>query len=296
MTADVLIQATASGVALGCVYALVALGFVLIYKATEVINFAQGELMMVGAYLHFSLVTAFGLPPVGAFFASLALAGLLGALIEQAVMRPLVDEPAFILIMVTIGLGTILRAATGMIWSHDTHTFPSPIPEGAVHVGGAAIATVDIWTVGVTIILSGLLFLFFRHTRIGTAMRAVAQNRYAAQLMGINVQCIFTLTWALAAGVGAVGGMLLADIGFLHSNMCFIGLRAFPAAVLGGLDSIPGALLGGLIIGLVENLSGIYLEPVLGGGIKEIVAYVILLAVLLIRPTGLFGSPEEKRV
>jgi len=296
MTADVLIQATASGMALGCVYALVALGFVLIYKATEVINFAQGELMMVGAYLHFSLVTACGLPPVWAFFASLVLAGLLGALIEQTVMRPLVDEPAFILVMVTIGLGTVLRAATGMIWSHDTHTFPSPIPEGTVGVAGASIAVVDIWTVGVTVLLSGLLFLFFRHTRVGTAMRAVAQNRYAAQLMGINVQRIFTLTWALAAGVGAVGGMLLADIGFLHSNMGFIGLRAFPAAVLGGLDSIPGALLGGLTIGLVENLSGIYLEPILGGGIKEIVAYVILMAVLLIRPTGLFGSPEEKRV
>ena len=181
---DVLLQATASGLALGCVYALVALGFVLIYKSTEVINFAQGELMMVGAYLHFSLVTAFGLPPVGAFFASLILAGLLGALIEHAVMRPLVDEPAFILVMVTIGLATVLRATTGIIWSHDTHAFPSPIPEGMVHAGGAAIPFVDIWTVTVTLLLSALLFLFFRHTRIGTAMRAVAQNRYAAQLMG----------------------------------------------------------------------------------------------------------------
>ena len=293
---DVLVQATVSGLALGCVYALVALGFVLIYKSTEVINFAQGELMMVGAYLHFSLVTTFGLPPIWAFTAALLLAGLLGALIEQAVMRPLVDEPTFILVMVTIGLATLLRAATGMIWSHDTHVFPSPIPEGVVHVGGAAIPTVDIWTVMVTLLLSALLFLFFRHTRIGTAMRAVAQNRYAAQLMGISVQRTFTLTWALAAAVGAVGGMLLADIGYLHTNMGFIGLRAFPAAVLGGLDSIAGALLGGLIIGLVENLSGAYLDPILGGGIKEIVAYVILLIVLLIRPTGLFGSPEEKRV
>ena len=296
MTLDILIQATASGMALGCVYALVALGFVLIYKATEVVNFAQGELMMVGAYLHFSLVTIAGFSPIWAFLASLLLAGILGALIEQTVMRPLVDEPVFILVMVTIGLATVLRAATGMIWSHDTYTFPSPIPENVFHLGGAAIASVDLWTVGITLLLSLLLFLFFRYTRTGTAMRAVAQNRYAAQLMGINVQHIFTLTWALAAAVGAVGGMLLADIGFLHSNMGFIGLRAFPAAVLGGLDSIPGALLGGLIIGLVENLSGIYLEPILGGGVKEIVAYVILLAVLLIRPSGLFGSTEEKRV
>ena len=293
---DILLQSASSGMALGCVYALVALGFVLIYKATEVINFAQGELMMVGAYLHFSLVTVLGLSPLPAFFASVILAGLLGALIEQAVMRPLVDEPVFVLVMVTIGLGTVLRAVTGMVWSHDTYAFPSPIPEGTVHVGGAFIPFVDIWTVTITLLLSVLLFLFFRHTRIGTAMRAVAQNRYAAQLMGINVQHTFTLTWALAGAVGAVGGMLLADIGYLHTNMGFIGLRAFPAAVLGGLDSIPGALLGGLIIGLVENLSGAYLDPILGGGIKEIVAYVILLAVLLVRPTGLFGSPEEKRV
>ena len=293
---DILIQVASSGMALGCVYALVALGFVLIYKSTQVINFAQGELMMVGAYLHFSLVTVLGLSPLWAFFASLILAGLLGALIEQAVMRPLVDEPAFILVMVTIGLATVLRATTGMVWSHDTHAFPSPIPEGVVDVAGAAIPLVDLWTIFVTILLSAMLFLFFRHTRIGTAMRAVAQNRYAAQLMGISVQRIFTLTWALAAAVGAVGGMLLADIGYLHTNMGFIGLRAFPAAVLGGLDSTAGALLGGLIIGLVESLSGVYLDPILGGGIKEIVAYVILLAVLLIRPTGLFGSPEEKRV
>ena len=293
---EILVQATSSGIALGCVYALVALGFVLIYKATEAINFAQGELMMVGAYLHFSLVTVFGLSPLWAFAASLLLAGLLGALIEQAVMRPLVDEPAFVLVMVTIGLGTVLRATTGMIWSHDTRAFPSPIPEGVVDVAGAVVPFVDVGTVLVTLLVSVVLFLFFRHTRTGTAMRAVAQNRYAAQLMGISVQRVFTLTWALAAAVGAAGGMLLADIGYLHTNMCFIGLRAFPAAVLGGLDSIPGALLGGLIIGLVESLAGVYLEPLVGGGIKEVFAYVILLAVLLIRPTGLFGSPEEKRV
>jgi len=278
------------------VYALVALGFVLIYKATEVINFAQGEMMMVGAYLHFSLVTAAGLPPIWAFLASVVLAAVLGAAIEQALMRHLLGEPAFILVMVTIGLATVLRAATGMVWSHDTHAFPSPVPDGTISVAGAAIASVDVWTVVITVLLSATLFVFFRRTRIGTAMRAVAQNRYAAQLMGINVQHVFTLTWALAAAVGAVGGMLLADIGFLHTNMGSIGLKAFPAAVLGGLDSVAGALLGGLIIGLVESLAGVYLEPILGGGIKEIIAYAILLGVLLIRPTGLFGSPEEKRV
>jgi branched-chain amino acid transport system permease protein len=141
-----------------------------------------------------------------------------------------------------------------------------------------------------------LLFPFFRYTHLGMALRALAQNRYAAQLMGISVPWLFTLTWALAAAVAAVGGMLLADISYLHTNMGFIGLRAFPAVVLGGLESIPGALLGGVIIGLVESLSGVYLDPILGSGTKEIVAFVVLLVVLLVRPTGFFGLPDVKRV
>jgi len=293
---DTLIQASLSGVAIGCVYSLVALGFVLIYKATGVLNFAQGELMMVGAYIYFSLVTSLDMSPLLAFSATLVLAGLLGALVERLVLHPLVDEPPFTLVMVTIGLATLLRAVTGMIWSHDTFAFPSPVPEGAVHVGQVAVPLVDVWTMAVTVVLSLLLFLFFHYTRLGTAMRAVAQNRYAAQLMGISVDRIFTLTWALAASLGAIGGMLLADISFLHTNMGFIGLRAFPAVVLGGMESIPGALLGGLIIGLIESLAGVYLDPILGGGTHQVLAFVILLVVLMLRPTGLFGATLEKRV
>lgn len=293
---DTLIQASLSGVAIGCVYSLVALGFVLIYKATGVLNFAQGELMMVGAYIYFSLVTSLDMTPLLAFGATLVLAGLLGALVERLVLHPLVDEPPFTLVMVTIGLATLLRAVTGMIWSHDTFAFPSPVPEGAVHVGQVAVPLVDVWTMAVTVVLSLLLFLFFHYTRLGTAMRAVAQNRYAAQLMGISVDRIFTMTWALAASLGAIGGMLLADISFLHTNMGFIGLRAFPAVVLGGMESIPGALLGGLIIGLIESLAGVYLDPILGGGTHQVLAFVILLVVLMLRPTGLFGATLEKRV
>ncbi|MBQ41561.1 MAG: branched-chain amino acid ABC transporter permease [Gemmatimonadetes bacterium] len=289
-------QASLSGVAIGCVYSLVALGFVLIYKATGVLNFAQGELMMVGAYIYFSLVTSLDMTPLLAFGATLVLAGLLGALVERLVLHPLVDEPPFTLVMVTIGLATLLRAVTGMIWSHDTFAFPSPVPEGAVHLGQVAVPLVDVWTMAVTVVLSLLLFLFFHYTRLGTAMRAVAQNRYAAQLMGISVDRIFTLTWALAASLGAIGGMLLADISFLHTNMGFIGLRAFPAVVLGGMESIPGALLGGLIIGLIESLAGVYLDPILGGGTHQVLAFVILLVVLMLRPTGLFGATLEKRV
>ena len=293
---DLFLHATLSGISLGCVYALVALGFVLIYKSTQVINFAQGELMMVGAYMHFGLVTSCGLSPSLAFVITVMLSGLLGAVIERLVLHPLVDQPGFALVMVTIGLATVLRAVTGLIFSHDTYNFPSPIPDRVLELGSVTVPLVDLWTIVVTVVLSLLLFLFFRYTRVGTGMRAVAQNRYAAHLMGISTQRIFTLTWALATAVGAVGGMLLADIAYLHTNMGFIGLRAFPAAVLGGLESIPGALLGGLIIGIVENLSGAYLDPILGGGTREIVSFAILLLVLLVRPTGLFGLPDEKRV
>jgi branched-chain amino acid transport system permease protein len=262
----------------------------------EVPNFAQGELMMVGAYIYFSLVTGLGLSPFWAFSATLVLAALLGGAIERTLIHPLADEPPFVLIMVTIGVAILLRGATGMIWSHQTHSFPSPIPDRTFEVAGVVMASVDLGAFAATAAVTLLLFAFFHWTRLGIAMRAVAENRYAAQLMGISVQRIFTLTWALAAVVAAIGGILLADISYLHTNMGFIGLAAFPAAVLGGLESIPGALLGGLIIGLLESLSGTYLDSALGGGVKEVVAFVVLLMVLLIRPTGLFGLPDKKRV
>ena len=293
---DMFLQASIGRLSQGCVYALVALGFVLIYKATEVANFAQGELMMVGAYIHFSLVVFLGIDSLLALPLTLLLAGFVGAAIERGVIHPLADEQPFVLVTVTIGLGIVLRAVTGMIWSHDTHAFSSPVPEATYSLGGVVISSVDLWAFGATALVTGLLFAFFHWTRLGTAMRAVAQNRYAAQLMGIRVQRIFTLTWALSASVAALGGVVLADSNLLHTNMGFVGLAALPAAVLGGLDSIPGALIGGLVIGLAENLAGIYLDSFMGGGLKEIFAFVILLAVLMIRPTGLFGLPDTKRV
>jgi branched-chain amino acid transport system permease protein len=293
---DIFLQATVSGLAQGCVYALVAIGFVLIYKATEVPNFAQGEIMMVGAYIYFSLVTVLGFSPFWALAATLVIAGLLGGLIERTLIHPLADEPPFILIMVTIGLAILLRGATGMIWSHETHSFPSPIPERTFEAAGVVIASVDLWAILLTVVVTLLLFAFFHWTRVGIAMRAVAQNRYAAQLMGVSVQRIFTLTWVLAAAVGALGGIVLADISYLHTNMGTIGIAAIAAAVLGGLESIPGALVGGLVIGVVVNLSGAYLDSALGGGVKEVTPFVVLLIVLLIRPTGFFGLPDKKRV
>ena len=293
---EVFSQALVSGLAQGCVYSLVAIGFVIIYKATEVPNFAQGEITMVGAYIYFSLVTIFGLPAFLALPATLVLAGILGALIERTVIHPISDEPPFISIMATIGLAILLRGITGIIWSHETYAFPSPIPDRTFEVAGVVVSSVDLWAFSLVALVTLLLFAFFHWTRIGIAMRAVAQNRYAAQLMGISVQRVFTLSWVLAAAVGALGGIVLADLNYLHTNMGTIIMVAIVAAVLGGLESIPGALLGGLFIGVVANLSGAYLDWLLGGGAKDVAAFAVLLIVLLIRPYGFFGIPDEKRV
>lgn len=293
---EILAQALVSGLSLGCVYALVATGFVIIYKATEVPNFAQGEITMVGAYLYFSCVTVLGFPAIWAVLATLVLAGLLGAVIERAVIHPISHEPPFIAIMVTIGLAILLRGFTGMIWSHETRAFPSPIPDRTLEAGGVVLSSADLWAFFVVAVVTLLLFAFFQWTRVGIAMRAVAQNRYAAQLMGVNVQRVSTLSWILASAVGAVAGILLADLNYLHTNMGEIIMVAFVAAVLGGLESIPGALLGGLFIGVVMSLSGAYLDAFLGGGAKDVTVFAILLIVLLIRPHGFFGIPETRRV
>lgn len=293
---DILLQTIVNGLAQGCVYALVALGFVLIYKATGVINLAQGDLMMAGAYLYLAL-TAFGeLRAPLAFALAILLAALLGAMIERTLMRRLADEPEFIVLMATAGLAVVLRSAVGMSFSHETYRVPSLIEEHLYRLGGVTVAGEQVLTISVTVALSGLLFAFFRLTRFGIAMRAVADNRYAAHLMGVDVARMFTLTWAMAAAVAATGGILLANLSYLHTNMGVVGLRALPAAVLGGMTSVPGALVGGLIIGLVENLSGVYLDRYLGGGLKEVLAFAVLLVVLLLRPTGLFGLPDRKRV
>jgi len=283
-----------SGMALGCVYALIALGFVLIYKATEVINFAQGEFMMVGAFVAFSLIRFGNVPFWLTVILTLLIMGAFGVLLDRLVMRFLVGEPTFSLIMFTIGLSLFLRSVAGMIWSTDTFSFPSPVAGVPTwNLGSlAAIAPGDAVVVGATALLVILLYLFFRFTDVGIALQATSQNQFAAYLMGINVEGMFSLVWALSAMVAAVAGILLAPMLFLHKDMGFIGLKAFPAAVLGGFGSIPGAIVGGLIIGVSENLAGGFLPL----WVKDIFAYLVLIAVLIVRPEGLFGIQEKKKV
>jgi branched-chain amino acid transport system permease protein len=292
------LQLVVSGAAIGCIYALIALGFVLIYKATETINFAQGELMMVGGFVGLTGVSVIGLPFWLAFVLAVVVMALIGMATERIVLRPLLGQPAFTVVMVTLGVGYMARGLITMVphWGTETHTLPVPYKDEVVWFGevgkGLVISVEHLAIIGVTVALVGLLYVFFRHTRIGIAMQATSQNQLAAFYMGIPVRRINMLIWGLSAGICGAAGLLLAPITFVHANMGFVGLKAFPAAVVGGFGSIPGALVGGLVIGIVESLAGFYLPE----GVKDIAAYVVVLIMLVVKPNGLFGDNLTKKV
>jgi branched-chain amino acid transport system permease protein len=287
------LQQLVSGLALGCIYGLIALGFVLIYKATEVINFAQGDLMMLGGFVAYTYITIVGFNYWLGFLLAVLTMGLVGMAIERFVIRPILGFPLFSIIMVTIGLGFLLRSLAGMIWGTDDLKIEAPFSQGVLRIGELVLAYDKLSVIVVTVILIAILFLFFNRTRLGTAMRATSENMLAAYYMGIPVKRIVSLVWAISAMVAGVAGVLLAPITFVHSNVGLaLGLKAFPAAVLGGFGSIPGALVGGLIIGVVEAMAGFYLPQ----GWKDVAPYIILLLVLLLRPEGLFGALGRKKV
>lgn len=294
------LQIAVGGIAQGCIYGLIALGFVLIYKATETVNFAQGELMMLGAFLGLSGSTVLGLPFWLSIAATMGAMLLFGAVLERSLLRPLLGQPAFTVVMVTIGFGYLARGVVTMIpgWGTDTHSMPVPYKDQVwqLALSGAGqplvISMEHVVIIAATIALCALLFLFFRFTRVGIAMQAASQNQLAAFYMGIPVRRLNALVWGISAAVAACAGILLAPITFVHSNMGFIGMKAFPAAVVGGFGSIPGAIVGGLTIGLVESFSGFYLPE----GFKDVAAYVVVLLMLAIRPNGLFGEKLRKRV
>ena len=288
------VQLVISGIAQGCIYGLIALGFVLIYKGTETVSFAQGELMMLGAFIGLALMTMLGFPFWLAVGASLAAMVLFGIALERLVIRPILGQPAFSIVMLTFGIGYVARGVITMIPAigTETHTLPVPYKDQIAKVGGLVVNIEQMVVIGATVVLSGLLFALFRYSKIGIAMQASSQNQLAAYYMGIPVQRLNSLVWGLAAGVAGVAGLLLAPITFVHANMGFIGLKAFPAAVVGGFGSLPGAIVGGLIIGVVEALSGFYLPE----GVKDIAAYIVVLVMLMVKPNGLFGETMRKKV
>jgi branched-chain amino acid transport system permease protein len=289
-----LLQIIISGVAQGCIYGLIALGFVLIYKATETVNFAQGELMMLGAFCGFALMSLLGLPFWLAAVCAIVASAASGVLLERVIIRPILGQPAFSIVMLTIGIGFVARGAITMIPNigTDTHTLPVPYKDQVWKLGTLVLNVEQLVVIAATAVLSALLFLMFRFSKLGIAMQAASQNQLAAYYMGIPVKRLNGLVWGLAAAVAAVAGLLLAPITFVHANMGIIGLKAFPAAVVGGFGSLPGAIVGGLVIGVVESLSGFYLPE----GFKDIAAYIVVLVMLMVKPNGLFGEKLRKKV
>ena len=288
------LQLVISGIAQGCIYGLIALGFVLIYKATETVSFAQGDLMMLGAFAGLAGMTMLGFPFWLAVISAIGAMALLGLVTERLVIRPILGQPAFSIVMLTIGLGYVGRGLITMIPGIGTETHPLPVPykDQAWTLGGLIVSMEQTAVIVVTAVLCAALYALFKYSKLGLAMQASSQNQLAAYYMGIPVKRLNGLVWALAAAVAAIAGLLLAPITFVHANMGFIGLKAFPAAVVGGFGSLPGAIVGGLVIGIVESLSGFYLPE----GFKDIAAYIVVLLMLMVKPNGLFGEKLRKKV
>jgi branched-chain amino acid transport system permease protein len=288
------LQLLVSGLANGCVYGLVALGFVLIYKATEAVNFAQGDFMMLGAFVTLGFVNPeyAGLP----FWLALPLVflvmGAIGYLVDLTLLRAVFGQSQTAIIILTIALGFVIRFATGAIWGHEPQSLISPLAGGDLRFAGVVLAVVDLAVILVTVVLTLLLWQFFRHTRVGLAMQAASQNQMAAYYMGIPVRRVQGMVWALAGVVAAVAGILYASKGAIDPSAGFIGIKAFAAAVIGGFGSLPGALLGGLIVGVIEPFAARYMAP----GYSQIAPYALLILVLLFRPHGLFAQVRMKKV
>lgn len=301
------IRLTYVGLTDGALLALIALGLVLVYKATDVINFAHSDFMMLGAYIGYQALIwlsamAVGQPilVVGALIIMMAAMVIVGILVERLVLRPLIGEPVISVIMVTIGMSNILEAIIGVIWGKTPQNLPVaviPVEENfRIVIEGVRrplnLTLDNLAAMVVVIILMLVLITFFRRSKHGIAMRAVADDQQAAMSMGISIKVIFALTWSLAAVTAAIAGLILADLTNVSGDMPVVGLRAFPVIILGGLDSIAGAILGGLLIGLIESYASGFIDP----SLKNVMPYLVLLVVLMIRPYGLFGQKIIERV
>ena len=287
-----LIQLIIDGVASGCIYGLVALGFVLIYKATETINFAQGDILMLGAFVAFSLIGVLGMDYIMGFALTVVIIAVFGFFLDSVVVRQIIGQPPFATVMLTIGIGFILRGFASIYWGTDIFSFSTPFSGKITEFNGLIISYVNLSIIIGTVILVSVLYLFFTFSRIGVAMRASSENQLAAYYMGIPVKFIFSLIWSISAATAAIAGVLLAPITLVDTSISLIGLKAFAAAVLGGFGSIPGAMVGGIIIGIVEQLCGTY-ENYLFEGIRVISAYLVLILTLIIYPRGLFSDKAE---
>jgi branched-chain amino acid transport system permease protein len=290
---DVL-QLIISGLANGCVYGLIALGFVMIYKATEAVNFAQGDLMMFGAFITVWLTNSdyMGLPFWVAVLLAISIMGVFGFLLELFVIRRMFGQSQISVVILTIAIGFILRFLAGAIWGHEPVSLESPFTGQEVRLGSLVLGAEEVAVIVVTVLLTGLLFLFFGRTKLGLGMQAASQNQLAAYYMGIPVKRVHGMIWGLSGMVSAIAGIMFAAKGAIDPSTGLLGIKAFAAAVIGGFGSLPGVLIGGIIIGLTEPFASRYIAA----GYSQIAPYTILLLVLVFKPAGLFAQMQKKKV
>lgn len=287
-----ILQLAVNGIALGSIYALVALGLVLSYKATEVLNFAHGDLVMLAAFTGWGLISVAGLPFWLAMPATIAIVALTSWLLEAKVMRIIVGQPQFAGVMLTIGLAFMIRGAVSMGFGPESRNYATPWSGKTTQAGGVVIADLNLVIVAAALLVTLALFWFLKRTALGVAVQAASQNQLAAYLSGIRVKRLNSLVWAISGAIAAICGLLLAPITLVDIGLWFVMLKAMAALVLGGFGSVPGAIVGGLLIGLVEQFSGVYGPE----GFKDIAAYVVLIAVLVLWPRGMLGEAHGRRV
>ena len=285
-------QYVIGGLAIGSVYGLVALGFVLIFKSTDVFNFAQGDLLMVGGFLLFTALGTFALPMVPAILLVLTIAAVIGVLLQLIVIRPMLGKPLLTVVMVTIALSLIIRSVVQIVYGPQERTLPTTLPNESLAFLGLRVSTLDLLVMGVTALCVLAFVLFFRLSKIGLQMRATAENVEASVLSGIDANRVFLVAFGIGTATAALGGVLMGNLQVVSPQLSALGLLAFPAAVIGGLTSIPGAMVGGLIIGVVQQLAVGYIS----GQSANVAVYGLLMAVLLLRPYGIFGRPTVERV
>ncbi len=285
-----------NGILIGLMYSLIALGFVLVYKSTDAINFAQGEFVMIAGFVVAVALGVYGAPLWLSIIVGLAGMIGFGFGLERVVLRRLIGRPIVAVIMATIGLAAVLRGVGPLTWGAETRPLVLPIPDEPIVWGPLFIPPIQLLGALVSLGFLGAFGWFFLKSRKGIAMRAVADNQQVAMAMGINVERYFALAWAMAGVVSALGGIIWGNLLGVDVHLALVGFKVFPVVILGGLDSVPGAILGGLIIGIVENVAAGYIDPYVGGGTKDFVPYVLMIIVLMVRPYGIFGKAIIERV
>jgi branched-chain amino acid transport system permease protein len=292
-----LLQLVITGLALGMVYALIAIGFVIILKCSEAFNIAQGHFVMIGGYLGFTFLVTFGLPIWASFAAAIVVAIIMGLVLERLALRPLVGQPVLAVVMMTIALSVVFDGAVTLIWGGEYVTYHGVLPTINLQLGQLSIPSETTIAMIVSIVAVAALMLLYRFTKMGLAMRATADDEQVVQSVGIRVTSVYAVSWVIACVLGVVGGILLGGVSGVKIEMSQIGIKAFGVVLLGGVNSIGGAIVAGIILGILENVAAGYLDPLLpGGGLASVFPFMVMIVVLIIRPYGLFGLERIERI